>query len=587
MILKLCVALLSFGLISLAGAQEYSDRKGLVQSLVDQAAEIGVTRSAAETLEFLDSIQPRMDQASPEQLSQLSLIRARAHFLVTEYDTAIEILENLVAGELTPRHRLRAYELAANLALHIGSYESGFQYLNQGMVLQEQVDDPALQSGIFGLAAYWHSQLGDQTKGLEYGQRTMALAVETGDIRELCVAHEKLGQAEELNGLFEQALNRYETGLQVCRDAEDPVFIGIMHSLIGRVLLRLKRYQDAETWMQAGIELTADSGFEDGVTDAMTEYGELLIELGRVGEAQTILLEVLDRTRDGGGRPSNRSVAQRLLAQISLQAQDYRQAAEYLNAYLQAREAVFDIERARIIAFQEVQFDMHSQSQELQLLREQARISELQEQARQQQRLYQRVGIIMIVFILMLLLLLLMRTRRDRRHFRHMSAHDGLTGLLNHSHFIDAAKTMVNQAEFSSNDVTLILADIDHFKQFNDRYGHQAGDDALRKAASRLSEVLSPYGVVGRVGGEEFAACLDTLDINQAAIKVDQVRAALRNCRLADIDDTITMSFGLARLRSSDQFEGLRNRADAALYQAKNEGRDRMILADTITIAGS
>ncbi|MEN1728526.1 MAG: tetratricopeptide repeat protein, partial [Pseudomonadota bacterium] len=294
MIRPLGSLLLCIGLALPVWAQQPSDTESQIQQVVDQAARMDVTQPARETLDFLDSIENQLEGASPSQLAQLSLIRARGHILVTEYDTALEILENLMAGTLPPRLRLRTYELAANLSLHIDRYEAGFEYLNRGMELQEQVDDPALKSGIFGLAAYWHSQLGDETKGLEYGQRTMELALETGDIRELCVAYEKLGQAEELNGLYEQALTHYEEGLQACQEAEDPVFVGVMHALKGRVLFEVGRPEEAETWIRRGIALAAESGFEDGMTDAMTNYGELLLELGRDREASSVLLEVLD-----------------------------------------------------------------------------------------------------------------------------------------------------------------------------------------------------------------------------------------------------------------------------------------------------
>jgi diguanylate cyclase (GGDEF)-like protein len=575
---------LCLGLAFPTWAQNVSDDESQFQRLVEQATKMNVTRNARDTLSFLDSLQNQLDRASPQQRAQLDLIRARSLILITEYDAAMRILEDLIAGDLTPRHRLRAYELAANLAIAIDDHQTGFEYLNRGMELQEQVDDPGLKSGIFGLAAYWHSQLGDQSKGLEYARRTMDLARETGDARELCVAYEKLAQAEEMSGLVEQALARYQEGLAVCEEAGDPVFYGVMHGLMGRVLFNLGRFDEAESWMQQGIALSIDSGFEDGVTDAMTRYGELLLELERNAEAKQVLLDVLDRTRDGS-RVLNRAEAHRMLAQISFQEQDYRQASEYLNAHLEAKEQVFDIERTRIIAFQEVQFDMHNQAQEIQLLREQARVSELQEGAMQQQRRFQQILIIMAAFILVLLLLLLIRTLRDRRHFRHMSAHDGLTGLLNHTHFIDTAKTELKQA--SSSAVTLVLADIDHFKQFNDQHGHQAGDEVLRRTASRFRNVLAPYGAVGRVGGEEFAACLSGLDIDAVVRQVNEVRAALQECRLSDIEQTVTMSFGLAQLQPSESFEELRERADAALYQAKHEGRDRMVIADPAASASS
>jgi len=580
MIRQLVPTILCLGLTLQAEAVNASAAEADFQLLVDQAIEMNVTQDARETLEFLSSLDHQLHRGSPHQRAQLDLIRARANMLVTEYDKAMEILDHLLASELTPDHRLRAYELAANLALIVDRYQAGFEYLNRAMEFQEQVDDPGLKSGIFGLAAYWHTQLGDEMKGLEYAQRTMELARETGDAREQCVAYEKLAQAEEMTGQLEQALRRYEAGLRACEQAGDPVFVGVMHGLKGRVLFRLGRYKEAEIWMKQGIELSAESGFDEGLTDAIIRYGELLLELERNDEAKEILLDVLDRTPEGP-RVVHLAEARRLLAQISFQEQNFRRAWEYLSAYLEAREQVFDIERARIIAFQEVELDMHNQSQELRLLREQARVSELQEGAMQQQRRFQQIVIIMAAFILALLLILLIRTLRDRRHFRHMSAHDGLTRMLNHTHFIDAAKNRVAQSIPTGKKLTLILADIDHFKQFNDRHGHQAGDDVLRKAASRFRQILSPYGVVGRVGGEEFAACLEGLDIEQAATKVAAVRAALLDCRLDDIPETVTMSFGLAQLRPTDQFDSLRARADAALYQAKNEGRDRVIQADT------
>lgn len=99
--------LLCLGLILQAWAQELSDSERQFQPLVDQATRMDVTRPAQETLDFLDSIQDRLDNASPQQLAQLSLIRARAHILVANFDTALEILEDLMARDLTPHHRLR------------------------------------------------------------------------------------------------------------------------------------------------------------------------------------------------------------------------------------------------------------------------------------------------------------------------------------------------------------------------------------------------------------------------------------------------------------------------------------------------
>lgn len=563
-----------------AGPQEAETDERQLQALVDEAVRLNISQPPQVTLDYLDSIEGELAGATLRQMAQLKLVEARSRALMTDYDPALEILEDLLARDLDPEQRLRTLALAANLAIHIDRFEDGFQYLNQGLVLQESVDDPALKSDIFGLATYWHSQMGDREKGLEYGFRTLDLAQASGDTREICVALEKLGQAKEMLGMHEEALARYQAGLNACQEARDPVFTAALHSLMGRLLFRMERHEEAESWLRQALELNADAGFEDGLMDTMTHYAGLLLAMERHEEARTMLHELLDRIRLGG-RPYNLADTHLMLSRISHHSGDYRSAWEHLDEYVRAREKVLDIERARLIAFQEVQFELRNREQEIQLLREQARVSALQETTRRQQRLLQQVAFAMAAFILVLLLVLLMRTLRERRHFRHLSVHDGLTRMLNHTHFFETAKAQTREASERRRGLTLLLADIDHFKQFNDRHGHQAGDEVLRKAARCFREALSQHGIVGRIGGEEFAACLPALDPAKVAELVHQVREALMTCTLPGVEDTITMSFGIARLRASDEFESLRARADAALYQAKHEGRDRIVLADS------
>jgi diguanylate cyclase (GGDEF)-like protein len=571
-----CVVLSSWGWANEAPVAEDD-----LQTLVDRAAEMNITRPARETLEYLDSIEDRLADASPRQLAQLSMIRARAHALKTDHDIALDILKNLLAGDLDPDQRLRALGLSANLAMYIDRFEEGFIYLNQGLAIQEEVNDPALSSDLFGQAAFWHAQLGDPEKGLEYGRYTLELARQSGDVREVCVALEKLGQAKQTMGLYEEALATYQRGLYVCEQAQDPIFLAAMHALKGRLLLDQGHLTEAESWIKHGVEMHEASGFMDGSTASKVDYGRLLLELGRHDEAHTLLHEILETARSDS-RPSNHADANYLLAQISRDRGDYRSAWEHLYEYMQTREGLLNVERARLISFHEVQFDLLSREQEIQLLREQARLSSLQEASRAQQRRLELIAYAMGAFIVLLLLSLLIRTLRQRRYFRHLSAHDGLTGLLNHTHFIESAKSLLAKATDQDQSVMLILADVDHFKQFNDRYGHQAGDELLRKSAGRFSKVLSEHGVVGRIGGEEFAACLPELSMAEVTALVGQVRDSLQGCRLSNIDESLTMSFGVAESRSSENFDSLRARADSALYQAKHAGRDRVITAGNL-----
>ncbi len=551
---------------------------GPIDQLVDKATEINTTSPAGEVLEFLDSIESQLAGANLRQRAAVELIRARALALLARFNESFAILDQLLSEPLEADQRLRVVKLAANIALNWYDFEAGFEYLYEALLLQEEVDDPSLRSGVFGQAAYWHAQLGDQAKGLDYAERTLHLARDSGDIREVCVALEKLGQAEEMAGYRDAAMVTYQAGLQACEQAGDPVFFGVMHALVGRLLLRSGQYVEAEPWIQQAIDRLTEAGFEDGVTDTLTNLAELRFAQQRFDEAETLLERVLARTTSGE-RPQNRADAHRMLASILQQRGQYRQAWEQLSLHVEARERILDLERVRLITFQEVQFDVRHREQELNLLREQARVAALQEEARKQRRLQRQLAYALAATLLVVMLLILLRSLRERRQLRHLSAHDGLTGLLNHTHFFAACLPLLRAAELQRSPLTLILADIDHFKRFNDRHGHLAGDHALREAARCFRAVLAEHGPVGRIGGEEFAACLPAISAEQALALIDDLRNALKRCDLGGIEDSISMSFGMAQALPGESIDSLRGRADAVLYEAKRRGRDCLVVA--------
>ena len=583
---RLGLLLLGLSLLATAAGEGLLPGGRTIDELVERVAHINLTQPADQVMAFLDSIQPELDSATPRQLAQLELIRARAHILLAEHSAALEILERLLDSPLEPDHRLRALELAANLSIIVERFEAGFQFLNEALLLQDQVDDPGLRSGVFGLAAYWHTQLGDQAKGLDFAHQTLALARDSGDPREVCVALEKLGQAKEMMGDHEGAMATYEAGLEACEEAGDPVFLGVMHALIGRLLLRTGGADETEGWIRQGLEMLEVAGFEDGVTDTLANLGALLMVRSRKEEAEDVLLRILART-DGGTRAQNRAEAHRMLADIHQQRGDYQQALSHLAAYVQERETALDRDRSRAIVFHEVQFDVHSRDQEIRLLREEARVAALREESIRQSRQLRQLAFVLAMVLALMLLLILLRVIAERRQLRELSAHDGLTRLLNHSHFFAACEASMRAAKDRGQPLTLLLADIDHFKRFNDRHGHQAGDEALRLAARCFRASLAAHGPVGRIGGEEFAACLPGVTAAGAVELIEPVREALRASRLGSSDETISMSFGIAELLPAENLDSLRGRADAALYEAKWAGRDRVVVATVETACRS
>jgi diguanylate cyclase (GGDEF)-like protein len=151
---------------------------------------------------------------------------------------------------------------------------------------------------------------------------------------------------------------------------------------------------------------------------------------------------------------------------------------------------------------------------------------------------------------------------------------DSLTGLRNHRAFQESLMNLVQMAERYGQPLSLIMLDIDYFKQFNDRFGHPAGDELLRQVASLLRQSARAYDVVARYGGEEFAILLPNTDLNEAIRVAERLRqqiAALQNPHAP-----ITASFGVASYRRGSAPATLLYEADTALYEAKRRGRNRV-----------
>ena len=169
-----------------------------------------------------------------------------------------------------------------------------------------------------------------------------------------------------------------------------------------------------------------------------------------------------------------------------------------------------------------------------------------------------------------------MATEQER-----LATHDGLTGIPNRRLFDAVAETESRKAAVLHESVSVIIADLDHFKQVNDEHGHPLGDEVLKAAAQRLRSVLREHDIVARWGGEEFIVLLPGTDAETASTVAELMRERLSKQDLV-FGIRVTGSFGVATVRPVGEMDmkGLIHQADDALYKAKRGGRDRVEAAE-------
>jgi diguanylate cyclase (GGDEF)-like protein len=176
----------------------------------------------------------------------------------------------------------------------------------------------------------------------------------------------------------------------------------------------------------------------------------------------------------------------------------------------------------------------------------------------------------------------------EHRQLTEVATHDGLTKLLNRAAFEDQIRRVWQQAQRDRQTVAVIMIDIDCFKPFNDRYGHVAGDDCLRRVSAALRDAARrrPLDFVARYGGEELVAVLYGADKTYGESIARSLLTAVRELRIphdsSQAQPYVTVSVGVVsvdayRVASHDVAVAL---ADEALYAAKNQGRDRYVACE-------
>ena len=175
------------------------------------------------------------------------------------------------------------------------------------------------------------------------------------------------------------------------------------------------------------------------------------------------------------------------------------------------------------------------------------------------------------------LIAMLASFRRLKATAEFNAAYDGLTALANRRSAYDSAAAMIARARRTGAVLSVLMFDLDRFKQINDRYGHAAGDEVLRCVASTLRATVRDSDVSARLGGEEFLVLLPDTDLQDARLVAERLRTQLRARTIPAIGSTVTASFGIAELDLlGDTAESLLHRADQAMYRAKALGRDQV-----------
>ena len=167
--------------------------------------------------------------------------------------------------------------------------------------------------------------------------------------------------------------------------------------------------------------------------------------------------------------------------------------------------------------------------------------------------------------------------------YKHASQIDGMTGLYNKQYLFDSLTHEINGAKQTGNPLSLIIMDVDNFKNFNDTFGHPEGDVVLKALAGVITALVRDFDYACRYGGEEFVIILPNADNDDAFQVAERIRKKFSSLEFSPVKDScviVTISVGVALYKEEEHFDPLIKRADKALYMAKKHGKNRTRIAN-------
>ncbi|WP_153009459.1 GGDEF domain-containing protein [Shewanella frigidimarina] len=470
------------------------------------------------------------------------------------------------------------YLLKITVNIAFLNYQQAFSLLEENFSRIESYQDNSIKIKSYNRLTNVYLQLGAYDEMLRISQLALNLNQGT-DPRNQCfsmllisVAHLKLQH-------FDQAETLFTDTQSYCKDHDFPL-IEIM-SIKGQanVLFDKGLYAEAEPLYLVALERYQKFQFEVEINEIQSYLSSIYFHLGDYQQADMFaqLINALPN------KPSNMQVKKRVSEILSLIAGkrgQFDKAYQYQVVASALGQQLLDEQKVKENAYQMARFNSVEKN------RENTSLIQDHELLMKQKDLFMKEKSSSIMFSTLLvglsvgLLLLLISAWMQRNQFMKQAQRDGLTGIFNRRTGQEMAENEFIQAQMLGESFSVLLMDLDLFKNINDQYGHATGDWVLKKVTHVIGEMLKPTHIFTRMGGEEFAIFMPKQTEDIAVDFAEQIRDVIANIntRFSGHDFTVTVSCGVSSVDKDDlSLDPLIRRADLALYKAKHSGRNCVV----------
>lgn len=459
-------------------------------------------------------------------------------------------------------------------------YQAALTNLQKALVLFESLDVKKGVLSTINSIAVIYSRLNQQKKSIEYYEKALKVAQSEGEALSESILLFNIGESYFNLKDFKSALPYLQEALVKSQNLNDELGIAYVLRILAEVKLEEGKFEDAYKQINQAAAIFSKLKMSTMLLLSGITKLQILLKSNRIDEAAQVLESLDEPTKERAHFP--------YLIKYYLYAYEIKKLQGDSNAALRALEEhmkfskeQFEDEKNQSIDELMIKFDSARKENENRLLMQENEINELRLIEHKKQKTIWILSFLFVASTSAIVILFLIGQVKRRNRFRHLALKDELTNAPNRRAILEQAKRHFKGFQKSYYDVTIAILDIDYFKNFNDKYGHDTGDEVLKILAKACDATLRNKDFYGRYGGEEWLLVMVDAKIEDVQSVFERLSIFLRNADVPGLsdDETITFSLGAAQANGDDKdLKSVIKRADENLYKAKELGRNRLIV---------
>jgi diguanylate cyclase (GGDEF)-like protein len=459
-------------------------------------------------------------------------------------------------------------------------YEKSLAAFNEALTIANDLNDVELKSFIYNELGILYGYFGEEDKALEYYLRAYKLSKGAGFLTSAINSLLNAAGTYQDKENFTKAIDIYEKlipDLATNQGFSFTVYSGLSRSYLSKeppdINKSYQYLQKAEQYLKTIENPSIVINFYLDKADVLKRLNRFEQALASIEKAEKLIIEY-----------KNNDYSFLSLSILGTKANVYRSLGRYKEAYQLATRYVNEVKKSlrerQSGKIQDIRIRYESEQAALRkkLLEKKSSNQALILLKAKADRQNQQTYFFLASLVTLIFAWLLVRLIKNQKKLLEISRIDSLTGLLNRRRFLQVAEQLFAQTK-PGDQLSLLMIDVDNFKQINDNYGHACGDTVLKNLAKIISKQVRQGAIFARFGGEEFIILLPQVPLEQACETAERLRAAIENFswQLPD-NKTVSISIGLASY-DGNQFENLDQlikKADDLLYKAKQTGRNKV-----------